>query len=126
MQKSRTLKKRPPRKAAIRSAKQHDYTNSAILLFALIVRRLPSSRLWEKIVLRDQSTSKRGYVSSESRVNLVGKQGKVLTELRPSGSVLVEGRPVDVVSEGAFIGKDEVVEIVAVHGSRVVVRKVAV
>ncbi len=98
----------------------------AILLFALIVRRLPSSRLWEKIVLRDQSTSRRGYVSSESKEDLVGKQGKVLTELRPSGSVLVEGRPVDVVSEGAFIGKDEVVEIVAVHGSRVVVRKVAV
>ena len=83
-------------------------------------------RLWEKIVLRDQSTSRRGYVSSESKEDLVGKQGKVLTELRPSGSVLVEGRPVDVVSEGAFIGKDEVVEIVAVHGSRVVVRKVAV
>lgn len=98
----------------------------AIVLFALIVKRLPSSKLWNKIVLRDQSTSQRGYVSAESRDTLVGKQGKVLTELRPAGSILIDGAPVDVVSEGAFISKDELVEVVAVHGSRVVVRKVAV
>lgn len=98
----------------------------AILLFALIVKRLPSSRLWKKFVLSDQSTSQRGYVSSEARTELVGKRGRVLTELRPAGSILIEGGPVDVVSEGAFIGKDEMVEVVAVQGSRVVVRKVAV
>ena len=98
----------------------------AILLFAFLVKRLPSSRLWKKFVLSDQSTSQRGYVSSESKAELVGKQGRVLTELRPAGSILIEGAPVDVVSEGAFIDKDEIVEVVAVHGSRVVVRRVAV
>ncbi len=98
----------------------------AILLFAFLVKRLPSSRLWKKFVLSDQSTSQRGYVSSESKAELVGKQGRVLTELRPAGSILIEGAPVDVVSEGAFIDKDEMVEVVAVHGSRVVVRRVAV
>ena len=98
----------------------------AIVMFALIVKHLPSSKLWNKIVLRDQSTSQRGYVSTESRDTLIGKKGKVLTELRPAGSILIDGAPVDVVSEGAFISKDELVEVVAVHGSRVVVRKVAV
>ena len=96
----------------------------AVLLFALLVKRLPSSRLWMKFVLKDQSTSQRGYVSAESRSDLLGKQGKVLTELRPAGTILVNGGPVDVVSEGAFIGKEEIVEVVAVHGNRVVVRKV--
>ena len=98
----------------------------ALAAFAFLVKRLPSSRLWNKLVLRDQSTSQRGYVSTESKSDLVGKRGKVLTELRPAGSILIDGAPVDVVSEGAFIGKDILVEVVAVHGSRVVVRKVAV
>ena len=96
----------------------------AVALFALIASRLPSSRLWSKLVLRDQSTSERGYVSAESRPDLVGKTGQVLTELRPAGSILLEGCPLDVVSEGAFIEKGEAVEIVSVNGSRVVVRKV--
>lgn len=56
--------------------------------------------------------------------HLVGERGKVLTELRPSGSALLAGHPVDVVSEGAFIPKGELVQVVAVQGSRVVVRRV--
>lgn len=98
----------------------------ALAAFAFLVKRLPSSHLWNKMVLRDQSTSRSGYVSTEAKEDLLGRQGKVLTELRPAGSILIDGAPVDVVSEGAFIGKDVLVEVVAVHGSRVVVRKVAV
>ena len=70
----------------------------ALAAFAFLVKRLPSSRLWNKLVLRDQSTSQRGYVSTESKSDLVGKRGKVLTELRPAGSILIDGAPVDVVS----------------------------
>ena len=95
----------------------------AIVLFALIAKRLPSSKLWSKLVLRDQSTSERGYVSAETKSELVGKTGEVLTELRPSGSILLDGVPVDVVSEGAFLEKGEQVRVIAVQGSRVVVRK---
>ncbi|MBR6267201.1 MAG: serine protease [Selenomonadaceae bacterium] len=96
---------------------------AAIAIFALIARKLPSSKLWSKLVLRDQSTSARGYVSTESKTELVGKTGVVLTELRPSGSILLEGVPVDVVSEGAFLEKGEQVRVISVQGSRIVVRK---
>ena len=49
--------------------------------------------------------------------------GKVLTELRPAGTVQIDGRPVDVVSEGAFIEKGTRVVVLSVSGSRVVVRE---
>ena len=97
---------------------------AAVGVFALIVNQLPSSRLWKRFVLKDQSTAKRGYVSAVEEAGLVGEQGPVLTELRPSGSALLEGHPVDVVSEGAFIAKGELVRVISVQGSRVVVRRV--
>lgn len=96
----------------------------AILIFALIVKKLPSSRLWKKLVLSDQSTNERGYVSAETKHDLVGKTGEVFTELRPAGSILLDGVPLDVVSEGAFIPKGEQVRVVSVNGSRVVVRRI--
>ena len=95
----------------------------AIAVFAVIVKKLPSSRPWNKVVLKDQSSSSRGYVSAEPRNELMGRHGTVLTELRPAGSALIDGRPVDVISEGAFLPKGEEVIVVAVNGSRVVVRK---
>lgn len=95
----------------------------AVLIFVVIVKRLPSSRLWRKLVLHDSTASAEGYVSAETRADLVGCTGRAETELRPSGRALVAGQPVDVVSEGAFIGKGTPIVVVSANGSRVVVRK---
>ena len=94
----------------------------AVVIFALIVKKLPSSKLWNKFVLHDQSTSKRGFVSAAPRTELVGHTGVVTTELRPSGTADIDGRPVDVVSEGAFLPKGTEIRVVTVEGARVVVR----
>ena len=95
----------------------------AVGLFLLIVSRLPSSRLWNKIVLQKSSRTEEGYVSAAERTELVGKTGEVLTELRPSGTARIDGRPVDVISEGAFIQKGKSIVVLSVNGSRVVVRE---
>ena len=95
----------------------------AVVIFALIVKKLPSSKLWNRFVLHDQSTSKRGFVSAAPREALVGRTGVVTTELRPSGTADIDGKPVDVVSEGAFLPKGTEVRVVTVEGARVVVRK---
>ena len=96
----------------------------AVVIFAFIVKKLPSSKLWKKVVLSDKSTADRGYVSAQDRPELLGCTGTVITELRPSGTILLNGVPVDVVSEGAFIPKGTLVRVAAVQGSRVVVRRV--
>ena len=95
----------------------------AVVIFALIVKKLPSSKLWNKFVLHDQSTSRRGFVSAQPRTELVGRTGDDTTELPPSGTAEIDGRPVDVVSEGAFLPKGTNVRVVTVEGARVVVRK---
>ena len=95
----------------------------AAAVFALIVKRLPASRLWRRLVHKDASTSRRGFVSAPPRESLVGKRGDVRTELRPAGTALIDGKPVDVVSEGAFLPKGTAVRVIAVEGMRVVVRR---
>ena len=64
-------------------------------------------------------------MSAETRRELIGREGTVLTELRPAGSVQLGEQVVDVVSEGAFVAKGERVKVIAVNGARVVVRRCA-
>ena len=96
----------------------------AVFIFALIVKKLPSSKLWNRLTLKDKSNTANGYVSAEPREELLGKRGIVVTELRPSGSALMADKLVDVISEGAFLTKGEKIIVVAVNGNRVLVRKV--
>jgi membrane-bound serine protease (ClpP class) len=47
-----------------------------------------------------------------------------LTKLRPSGTAVINGKRVDVVTEGAFIEPGQSIKVVAIEGLRVVVRAV--
>lgn len=94
------------------------------VLFALIIKKLPSSRLWNKLVLKNASTSESGYVSSVDNSPYLHKEGTVISELRPSGTADIDGSPVDVVSEGSFIPKGAKIRVVKVEGMRIVVRRI--
>jgi len=96
----------------------------SVVLFLLIVSRLPSNKLWNKVVLQNRSRTEEGFVSAVGKPELVGKSGEVLTELRPSGTARIDGRLVDVISEGAYIQKGKHIVVLSVNGSRVVVREV--
>jgi membrane-bound serine protease (ClpP class) len=62
-----------------------------------------------------------GYVSAVSDASLLNHTGRVLTALRPSGTIVVDNKRVDAVSEGVFIEEGTRVRVMQVHGSRVVV-----
>lgn len=83
------------------------------------------SDLWHGMVLRDQTTTAQGYVSAIERGDLLGCQGIVKNELRPAGTAIFDGTPVDVVSEGDYIMKGAKVEVIGVNGNRVVVRSLS-
>jgi membrane-bound serine protease (ClpP class) len=62
-----------------------------------------------------------GDVGAE-RPELVGRSGVAHSQLRPSGTAVIDGHRVDVVTEGALVPKGTPVRVVAVEGMRVVVR----
>lgn len=54
--------------------------------------------------------------------SLQGATGVALTDLRPSGMADIDGRRIDVVTEGGYVASGEQVEVIADHGYRRVVR----
>ena len=59
---------------------------------------------------------------TEDYSSLVGKEGRALTVLRPSGKAEIEGKTYDVVSD-FLIEKDEPIVVVATEGGKISVRK---
>ena len=62
--------------------------------------------------------------AEQARQELVGSVGAALTVLRPAGKARINGRLMDVVSDGPFVDAGQAVEVVRVNGNRVVVRAV--
>nr|WP_108669602.1 nodulation protein NfeD [Peribacillus acanthi] len=75
-----------------------------------------------RIILTDATKTEQGYVSNQNRLDLIGREGLALTDLRPSGTVLFDEERVDVVTEGSFIKKGSKVKVLKTEGARVVVR----
>ena len=86
---------------------------------ALVVlsRFLPSSRLGRILILHETVEG-----GGRQPASLLHRAGVADTALRPTGKVLVDGRRIDVVSDGDFIEPGTAVEVVEVAGPRVVVR----
>lgn len=94
----------------------------AVVAFLIILRWLPDSKLWARLVLKDNEHTNSGYVTSQDYSVFLGKTGTIATLLRPAGVVEIDGVLLDVVSEGQFIEPGVQVKVVSVTGSRIVVR----
>jgi len=87
-----------------------------------VLRHLPHSRSMGGVLL-DRATSKgAGYLSAPDRHDLEGRIGKALTDLRPSGTVSIDGERVDVVTEGPWVEKGDMVVVLRAESYRHVVR----
>jgi membrane-bound serine protease (ClpP class) len=97
---------------------------AAVVIFLIILRKLPTSRLWSRLVLKDAETSSAGFVSSGDYKSYLGQTGITLTLLRPAGVIDIAGTHLDVVSEGQYIKPGNKVKVVSVSGNRIVVRPI--
>jgi len=80
--------------------------------------------LWKKISLREKQNSEEGYIAPRREYSgYLGKSGTAITLLRPAGTAEIDGDRVDVVSDGSFVPKDSRIKVIAVEGTRIIVRK---
>lgn len=59
----------------------------------------------------------------DSRQDMIGQTGTTLTDITPSGHAIIEGKKIDVMTEGPSIPKGSDVEITATRGPSIIVRK---
>jgi len=92
----------------------------AIAMFKIV----PKTGVWRRIALGEETRADQGYVGTITDLDyLVGKIGKTLTLLHPTGTVFVGSERLDVVSEGGFIDKNTEVKIIKIEGNRIIVRE---
>jgi len=89
-----------------------------------LLRHLPrSSRLARSgVFLMARGERDEGWSSSKARPDLLGREGTALTDLRPSGTVLIGEERVDAVSDSEWIEDGTDVRVVSSEGYRLVVR----
>ncbi|MGV2622116.1 NfeD family protein [Halobacillus sp. ACCC02827] len=94
---------------------------AASLVFLKVFKRRD---MWTKMTLNDQLTSEMGYNSmNESYSHLVGSSGTTLTDMRPVGTIRVNGKEYSAVSNGKWLGKGESIRVAAVDGTKILVEK---
>ena len=89
-----------------------------------LVWMLIRNRAWQRMVREDRTDRASGYDSSTGLLeSLVGKTGTASTALRPAGRARFGEQIVDVVTDGGFIALGATIEVLEVHGNRVVVHE---
>ncbi len=85
------------------------------------LRHWPKTRLARAMTLEETNAA----ASPVDAVRLLHQSGITLTQCRPAGTALIGKTRCSVVSESTFLEKDVPVRVVAVEGTRIVVRPVS-
>jgi len=102
------------------------------VLAVLITRYLPRLQFLSGLILKPaiaaedvhHKASVTAPPKSTSIEVKIGQIGTVVTPLRPTGDAKFEDAIVDVIAQAQFLEKGDSVEIVEIHGNRIVVKKV--
>ncbi len=78
----------------------------------------------DELVLDERQQNRNGYTSVIDKSKFLGAIGVCATDLRPAGTIMIEGAPLDVVTEGNFVKQGDIVKVINVDGSRVLVRQI--
>lgn len=96
-----------------------------LVVFLLLVKYLPSTRIWNKFVLSTQQNKEHGYTVAIQELNkLEGEEGVSITPLRPSGMVKVHNQKLNVLTRGEYLDAHTRVKIVSIEGNKIIVEAI--
>lgn len=94
-----------------------------IVLFFLILRLLPENAWMRRLALT--YAQGRDYVSSRDFGDLKGRTGIAASQLRPAGVASIDGRRIDVLTEGGYVSPGTPIRVTRVEGARIFVEPAA-
>jgi len=92
----------------------------AVAVLILWINIFPKTYLGKRISL---SNTLKTAKSNDDRKDLIGAEGVVISELRPSGFAKINGKKLDVVSSGDLIEEGKEIVVTNVEGFRIVVKE---
>lgn len=96
----------------------------SILVYVSSRSPAKNTTVLDDLILGERQKNSSGYTSNIDKRKFLGAIGVCATDLRPAGTVTVQGEPLDVVTEGNFVKQGNIVKIINVDGSRVLVRQI--
>ncbi len=93
-----------------------------VVLFALATRAFPENAWMKRLVLVAEQGP--DYVTSSDFSSFLGAIGTAASLLRPAGVALIDGKRVDVLTQGEFIAAGTPVRVTRVEGARIFVEPV--
>lgn len=94
----------------------------ALILLAavLLVSQVAIRRVRKKVAL---NVDQQEHIASAFDASVVGKTATVLTDLKPTGHVMIEGKQYQALSETGYLPKETTVIIVGGRGAYLIVKK---
>jgi membrane-bound serine protease (ClpP class) len=92
---------------------------AGFVLFQIWIKYFPKTGIGKKIFLDKDARDWQGY--DKSYRELVGQTGEAHTQLRPSGTVIINKNRYDVVTRGEMIERGQSIKVIEVEGNRIVV-----
>ncbi len=93
-----------------------------LVIAEAFIRFAKTKKVYDKFVLNDVLNTK--DFDESILQDMQGKKGISITTIQPYGKMEVEGIQIDVRSEGGYIEKNKMIEIIQVKGKTVVVKEV--
>jgi len=87
----------------------------------VVIKTVPQTAAGKRMILSHDQTGQRS--ADEPPATLVGKHGVAQSLLRPAGLATLDGKRLDVVAESGMIESGSPIQVVAVEGTRIIVRK---
>ncbi len=76
------------------------------------------------VTLRKTMSREEGVSSQPPELDsYIDMQGTAVTDLRPAGTAIIDGKRLDVVTRGEYLEKDAAIIVTAVTGNQIIVRK---
>ncbi|MCF7849043.1 MAG: hypothetical protein K9M45_09350 [Kiritimatiellales bacterium] len=82
---------------------------TGVLTFVVWIRYFPKSSIGKSLSLAKNGSDFKAHISDETMA--IGTVGEALSDLRPSGLARFDGRRVDVVADGEWIGAGAAIKI---------------
>jgi len=97
----------------------------SVIGFFILGGSMTKMKAFDKMSLVERQKKEDGYViDTFKEISLVGKFGKAITDLRPSGKVAIEDIWYDAITEAEFLNKGDEIEVLEKRSNHLLVRKV--